>query len=1032
MTNLIAMLTKKSLQPAAFRMLLGGMLLFLTTVVVAQNVNITGKVTSATNGEGIPGANVVVRGTTLGTITDSDGNYTLSVPSGGTLVVSFVGFHTEEVAVAGRSVINVALNEESFGLDEVVAIGYGVVRKRDLTGAVSSVKADDIARTTTSNAMQAMQARVPGLDIQQSNGQAGAGVSLTLRGNRSISASNSPLILVDGVAYGSTLDINPSDIESMEVLKDASSTAIYGTRGANGVILITTKRGREGRTRVSLNSYLSSNIPTHVPQMMYGEKEVQRLIDKANYQADASSGNWGSSNLTVEQVLTENLEDFTELDIYKDGSYTDWLDMILQNGLTQNYELAVSGGTAKTNFNLSLGTMFDEGLMKKDMMDRYNAKIILDHKISDIFKAGTSMLYTYKDHDARNSSVFGQSLKMTTITHAYTKEGNLIFTPNPRYAAHANPLLDETAGAFEHNVETTRFFGNVYAEVTPLKNLLLKSLYALDRRNVRDGQYQDYQSVGRYQSPGTSYINSTYNNNTGYTWENTLNYTTNFGGSKHDVNFLLGHSMAQSVFEQTNTQGDAGREHYYTSLFYDLSKISTETSTSTYTKSSLLSYFSRVNYKFNERYLLTASLRADGSSTLAEEHKWGYFPSLAAAWRINEEPFLAPARDWLTNLKFRASWGRSGNAAVDPYSTLTSLSTNLIYYYLDGKDIPGNIPSTMGNKELKWETTSVLDFGIDFGILANRISGSIDYYLSKTDDLLYLKSAPPSSVFPSVLANIGSTEGQGLEVALNTLAVKSRKFNWDINWSYSTSKDKITNLSEGVERNISGTSGQIVGEPVSIFYDYEADGNWNVGEYDTYKTAWEERHPGESVGYVAAYGAPGTIKIIDRNDDGKLDDEDKIVIGRSPKHIFGMNNSFSYGDFSLSVLLFARLGGYIAYDMNTQLNYETANWGDLDYWSFTNTGAKFPSPGAASTTYGSYGSSLRYEKADYIKIKDITLAYNLPQNILNKAGIDRIRVYGSLKNFFTFAKIDNYDPERGGAVSFPLAKQAVVGINLEF
>ncbi len=676
--------------------------------------------------------------------------------------------------------------------------------------------------------------------------------------------------------------------------------------------------------------------------------------------------------------------------------------------------------------------MQDEGLMKNDMMGRYNAKAVLDHQISDIFKAGTSLLYTYKDHDARNSSVFGQSLKMTTITHAYTGEGVLIPTPNPRYAAHCNPLLDEIDGNFEHNIETTRFFGNVYLEVTPVKNLSFKTLYALDRSNVRDGTYQDYQSVSRYQAPGTSFISSTFRNNTGYTWENTMNYHTSFDGSKHDVTALLGHSMAQSVTEQTHTEGDAGREHYYTSLFYDLSKIATETTTSVYTKSSLLSYFSRLNYKFNERYLLTASVRADGSSTLAEGHKWGYFPSVAAAWRINEEPFLANSSNWLTNLKLRASWGMSGNAAVDPYSTLTSLSTSLLYYYLDGKDIPGNIPSTMGNKDLTWETTTVLDFGLDFGLVENRVSGSIDYFTSKTDDLLYLKSAPASSVYPSVLANIGKTEGSGLEIALNTLAVNEKNFSWDINWTYSTFKDKITSLSEGVERNISGQGGQIVGEAVSIFYDYEADGNWNAGEFAEYKTAWESRHPGETIGYVSAYGAPGTIKIIDRNDDGKLNDEDKIVYNRSPKHIFGMNNAFTLGDFSLSVLLYARLGGIIAYDMNTQLNYETANWGDLDYWTMNNTGAKFPSPGAASTTFGSYGTALRYEKADYIKVKDITLAYDLPTGLIQRIGVDRIKLFGSLKNFFTFSKIDNYDPERGGAVSFPLAKQAVFGVNLEF
>lgn len=991
---------------------------------------LSGTVTNAA-GEGIPGATIVIKGTSNGTISDFDGNYTLTnVPASATIVFSFVGMKTQEIALSGQSVINVMMEEDAIGIEEVVAIGYGVVKRRDLTGSVASVKAEEIVKTASSNAMQAMQARVPGLDVQQNNGQAGAGISLKLRGNRSISASNSPLVLVDGIEYGSTLDINPSDIESMEVLKDASSTAIYGTRGANGVILITTKRGKAGATKVSLNAYTSSNTPTHVPQVMYGEKEVQRLIDKANYAADAASKNWGSSDLSVEDVLTEELEDFTELEIYQDGSYTDWADIILQSGLTQNYEVAVSGGNEKTNFNLSLGTMYEEGLMKDDQMDRYNLRTNIDHKISDRFKVGTSLLFTYKDHDARNSSVFSQALKMTTITHPYTKDGVMIPTPNPRYAAHCNPLLDEIDGAYAKNIETSRFFGNAYLEITPVKNIFLKSVFALDRSNIRTGMYQDYQSVARYQSPGTSYISLEYENKTGYTWENTLNYTTNFGG-KHDIVALLGHSMSQDVTENSLTEGDAGKEHYYTSLFYDVSKILTETSTSGYVKTALLSYFGRINYKFDEKYLLTLSARADGSSTLAKGHKWGYFPSAAAGWRINEESFLSQT-NWLDNLKLRTSWGISGNAAIPAYSTLTALSETMIYYYLGGKDIGGQIPSKMGNNKLKWETTNALNFGVDFGVLNNRISGTVDYFVSHTTDLLYMKSAPPSSVYPSVLANIGETKGHGLEVSLNTIAVKSKDFSWDINWTYSTFKDEITKLSEGVTTNISGQTGQIVGEPVLIYYDYEADGCWDVGEYDAYLAEWQQRHSGETPGYISAYGAPGTIKIVDRNDDGKLSEEDKIVYNRSPKHIFGMNNSISYKNLSLSVLVYARLGGYISYDMNSQLNFESANWGDLDYWTADNPGAKFPNPGTASSTYGSYGTSLKYEKADYIKIKDIMLSYDLPQSLIERAGIGKVRLYSSLKNYFTFSKIDNYDPERGGAISFPLAKQAVIGVNIEF
>jgi TonB-dependent starch-binding outer membrane protein SusC len=1030
MTKLLIFLTKKNPHLSGVRFLLMGIFLLMTSVAMAQTVNVRGKV-SAANGEVIPGANVMVKGTTSGTITNADGSFSLAVPSNGTLVISFIGYKAVEIPIAGKTEINAVLEDETIGLDEVVAIGYGTVKKRDLTGAVASVKADDIARTTVSNAMQSMQARVPGLDIQQSNGQAGAGVSINLRGYRSISATNNPLILVDGVEYGSTLDINPSDIESMDVLKDASSTAIYGTRGANGVILITTKHGKAGKTHVNLNSYISSNIPTNVPQVMYGTKEVQRLINKANYQADAASGNWGTSNLTPEQVLTEKLADFTELGIYQDGSYTNWLDIILQNGLTQNYELAVSGGNEKTNFSFSLGTMYDEGLMKNDKMDRYNGKLILDHRINDIFKVGSSILYTFKNNDARNSSVFGQALKMTTITHPYTADGVLIPTPNPRYAAHCNPLLDEVPGAYQNNVVTTRFFGNAYLEVTPVKNLLFRTIFALDRQNIRNGTYQDYQSVARYQAPGTSGISLQYNMNTGFTWDNTLNYNTNFGGTKHDLTMLLGHSMKQSVYEMTNTSGDAGREHYYKNAFYDLSKLSSYTSTSNYIKSSLMSYFGRLNYKYNEKYLLTASLRADGSSTLADGHKWGYFPSVAVAWRISEESFLRSA-SWLSNLKLRASYGITGNAAVDAYSTLTTLSDYKIYYYLGGSDLAGYIPSTMGNTNLTWEKTAAIDYGIDFGIIGNRISGSVDYYTSKTSDLLYRKSAPPSSVYPSVIANIGKTEGSGLEVALNTLIAKTKDFSWNVNWTYTTFKDKITYLSEGVERNISGTTGQIVGQPVSIFYDFQADGNWNVGEFATYKADWLNRHSGGTLGYVSAYGAPGTIKIKDLNDDGKLDDNDKIVYNRSPKHIFGMNNTFTFRDFALDVLVYARLGGYISYDMNSQLNYESANWGDLDYWTMNNTGAKFPSPGAASTTFATYGSSLLYEKADYIKIKDISLSYNLPAKLIKKANFDQIKVYGSLKNYFTFAKIDNYDPERGGASSFPLAKQVVFGVNIQF
>lgn len=1004
-------------------------------VMWGQTRTISGEVKDV-SGDPIIGASVVVTGTSTGTVTDLSGRFRFEVPPNArTLEISYVGMQKQVVNITGAS-INVTLLDETLDLDELVVIGYGVIRKRDLTGSVASVKASDIMKSSTSNPMQSIQARVPGLDIRQVDGQAGSRLSITLRGNRSISASNSPLILVDGVEYGSTLDINASDIESIEILKDAASTAIYGTRGANGVIIVTTKRGSKGRTMVNFNAFTTTNIPAHIPQVMYGQREVQFLIDKRNYQLDFASGNWGSANTTVEQVLTGTPSgaDFTEMDVYNSGVFTDWLRIILQNGMTQNYEASVSGGNENTTFNASLGAMYEQGLMKNDALDRYNGKLTLDHKISNHLKVGSSMLFTFRDHDARNSSVFGQSLKMTTITRPYNSDGSILATPNARYPAHSNPLLDEIEGASVRNLQTTRFFGNAFVEVTPIRNLVYRSMFAFDRSNTRDGSYQDYESVARFQSPSTSYISLTYSKSNRYTWDNTLNYIRSIG--KNSFTGLLGHSMTKSIDEYVSTFGDAGKEHFYSSLFYDVSKILTPKSTSGFVQHSMLSYFGRINYSYDGKYLFSASIRADGSSALAKGNKWGSFPSVSGGWRISDESFMLETAHWLSNLKLRASWGISGNATIVPYQTLSQLSGYDLFYTIGGKDIPGRIPSQMGNSDLKWETTRANNIGIDFGFFNNRISGSIDYYNTHTSDLLFLRTAPASQVFTTVLSNVGETKGQGIEVALNTLVAKSKDFSYDINWTYSSGTDKIVALTDGIDKyQVRGPSWLIEGQPVHVFYDFETNGNWNVGEYAQFKADWEARNPGQTLNYVAhgapvGYGNPGTLKIVDRDDNGKIDSDDIRVYDRSPKHIFGMNNTISYKNITLSMLVYASLGGYLNYEMNSQMNYETANWGDLDYWTPTNVDAKFPSPGAASAVYSTYATALSYEKADFIKLKDVTLTYALPAQFLKNLNIHSLSVFGSLKNYFTWSAIPNYDSERGGSISFPLAKQAVVGINV--
>jgi TonB-linked SusC/RagA family outer membrane protein len=1012
----------------------------LCLVTFAQKT-IRGTVKDA-SGEPLIGVSISTNVSTIGATTDLNGNFTMAkVTPNMVLKFSYVGYATKTVKVGNQTVFSVVMEDDSKSLDELVVVGYGVMKRRDLTGAISSVKSTDLQKVATSNAMQAMQAKIPGLDIQQSNGQAGSGLSINLRGNRSILAGNGPLILVDGVAYGSTLDINPSDIESMEVLKDASSTAIYGSQGANGVIIITTKRGQSGKTKVNFSAYNSFNSPTNVATSMYGNKEVQRLIDKADYAANyatyKSTGTWGTQLSTAETVLGNLMlgdNSTSVLSIYQDGSYTNWGDLILKNTSSQNYEVSAAGGNDKTTFNVSLGAMYDKGLMRNDDMDRYNGKVNIDHKINNLFKIGSSLLFTYKQQSVANSGEYSQGLKLTSITHAYFDDGTINATPNPWYAAHCSPLLDYEGGgkAYQNDTESTRFFGNAYVEVTPFKGLVGKSLFAVDRSDARHGEYEDYESQPRYQAPTTDYIQSEKYNTTAITWDNTINYNFNIA-QRHDFTALLGHELRQSVYELTNTYGDAGKTHFYKSAFYDLSKITSPTVKNTYTKWSMLSFFGRLNYKFDEKYLATVSLRADGSSRLADGHKWGYFPSTALGWRMKEESFLKNV-GWLDNLKLRASWGLSGNSSVDPYGTQAVLSDYNLYYYLGSSDIVGKIPSTMANPNLKWEKTSAFDFGLDFGFLNNRISGSIDVYFNKTRDLLFYKTAPASSVFTTVTSNVGDSKGSGIEVALNTRIIDMKDFKWDANWSYSHMTDKITSLTNGVDKYISGTTIYKVGERVQAFYDYETNGCWGIGEYDKYLTDWQARHPDETAAYPTGYGEPGTLKIVDRNDDGKLDGEnDRKVYNRQPDHIFGMNNTFSYKNLSLSVQLYARLGGYISYDMNSQLNYESANWGDdIDYWTPTNLNAKFPSPGAASTIYSAYASSLKYEKANYFKIKDITLSYNLPKSIVAKAGMSNVRIYGTLMNYLTFSCIDNYDPERGGSIAYPLKKQAIVGINVEF
>jgi len=1002
------------------RTLLLLLVIALHGMLLAQTKTITGVVKDAT-GESIIGVSVVVKGTSTGTITNLDGAYSIQVPSTAkVLVFSYVGMEKKELPITGNQ-MNVVLKEEATSLDELVVVGYGVMKKRDLTGSVSSLKADDLKSVASNNAMEAMQGKIAGLDITKSSGSAGEGISINLRGNRSISASNAPLILVDGVEYGSTIDVNSSDIESMEVLKDASSTAIYGTRGANGVVIITTKRGAKGgKTRVTYNGYVSSNSPTNVPRTMSADQDINFLIERARLIDEKKAtpivyGNSKRSDYSASNVLS-----VSTLDLYNSGVSVDWFDLILQNSTSNNHEFSVLGGGEKTSFNLSLGYLNEMGLMKNDDLSRYNAKLNLDHKISNSLNVGASILFTKRNWNRREDGVFSQLLKMHAIADI-TKD-----QPSELAPSHTNPLINERDGYYQNNTQSNRFFGNVFLNWQIIKDLKFKTMFAADLQNTKQGIYEDYQCTGRNQANRGTAISQDYTDKTNITWDNTLNYSKTLG--IHDFQGLLGQSITTSEKIYNKTSGTAGNVHFLQNGYYDLSNITPTTLAvgdgdniiKPYLKSALSSFFGRINYKLFDRYLLTASLRADGSSVLSEGKKWGYFPSLAAAWRLNDESFLKDAKV-LDNLKLRASWGKAGNAAVDPYGTLTTLSSNYNYYTFGNALATGLIPGQLGNKDLTWETTATFDIGLDFGLFSNRISGSVDIYYAKTTDLLMQKTLPATSVYITAWDNVGSTENKGIEVALNTRNIDSKNFKWSSDWSFSLNRDKVLSLSSGLTQDVSDVNhALVVGKPVKSFYDYETLGVWGTNEVEA--AAVYSRHPGQ-------------LKVKDQQNEGEdgygvIDSKDRIVYNQSPDFVFGWNNHFSFKNFDLSVLTFARLGQWMSYDLYSAYNPTVADGTpDMDFWTPENQSARFPRPGESNTA--EY-TSLNKVKASYWKIKDITLAYTLPKNMTMKAGISNMKIYGSLKNYFTISDVDNYDPEQNGSVSNPLMKQVVFGLNLEF
>lgn len=963
----------------------------------AQTRQISGMVKDM-SGEPVIAVNVSVKGTGNGSITDLDGKFTIpNVKEKDVLVVSYIGYLTQSVSVGKQTSFIITLKEDTQALDEVVVVGYGVQKKRDLSGAVSSVKSRDITAIPTTNALEALQGKVAGLDLTASSGKAGADLSFTIRGERSLKASNAPLILVDGIDYGTTLDINPSDIESIEVLKDASSTAIYGTRGANGIIIVTTKKGKAGKSKVSLNAFASINMISSYPSIMNGAEYAQ--LKREAYRDQTTN-----EYLPDEQVFTVA----QELEYVREGVSTDYRDLMMSNGFNQNYELSITGGTEKTQHSISLGYRGENGLFKNDNYKRLNARVALDHKLLENLKIGTNITYTYKDQNTRRDPL-NMCNKIVPLSKPYDENGEVVRFPAPGYNSQTNPLVDDVDGAVKDNTKATRFFGSLYANWNITKDLLFRTTLGVDVRNKRRGYYCSANSLDGEGKDSKSLKEHTIES--GITWENVLTYSKILG--EHDFQIMGGTSTIYKSKEYTLASGKG--QTYGGNIYHNLASNTKEVMIDSYlNEEKLASFFGRVNYKFMDRYILTASLRADGSSLLADGHKWGYFPSVAVVWRMNEESFLK-GFDELSNLKLRLSWGESGQSAIDPYQTVGLLGSST--YSFNNDLASGLYPKTMSNKNLTWETTSVFDLGVDFGFFNNRLSGSVDVYKSYTRNVLMNRKIPSTNGYTEVMENIGKTENFGIDVALNSVNIQKKNFTWTTDFTLSHNKEKIKELASGALRDEANS--WFVGEAFQVFYDYKKIGIWQLDEAD------EAAKNGQK---------PGDIKIQDTDGNGEITPEDRVIYSKRPKVTFGINNSFTIHDFEFSFFIYSRLGQWIDYEFNRGYKPDgLENSSNVDYWTPENPTNNFPRP---NRFYGfgktRYSSTLKYEKGSFVKVRDVTLAYNIPSKVLASLGLGRARIYATAKNFFTFSSIDNYDPERGGGISFPMTKQLVFGVNLDF
>jgi len=1006
---------------------------------------------------------VVVKGTTTGATTDAEGNYTLTVPSDNSiLVISSIGYVKQEIAVGKRTNVSQSLVPETQALNEVQVVGYGTQKKSQVTGAISSVSDEQLRDVPVANIGQALQGRAAGITVASNGTAPGQSPTIRIRGNRSLSGSNDPLLVVDGVPFdGSLNDLNPDDITSLEVLKDASSTAIYGARGANGVILITTRRGKSGAPRVTYSGYYGQ-------KRIYGRFDLMNGEQYYNYKLQAYRAQSPTFDPSAASFLTND-----ERANYQAGKTTDYQSLLFQKGHIQNHSLGLSGGTDQTQYSASLGYYDETGIVPVQRFQRFSLRGTLDQQIGKRVKVGLNTLNTFTNANDPNVNVLYQMLTTSPLASPYDANGQLVLYPNGDQLS--NPLTLYVPNAHLDRSRRLRTINSLYGQVNILKGLDYRLNVGLDGRTQADDSF--YASVTPNNGGGVNTASSASSIAYNLLAENILTYNRNFA-DKHDLNVTALYSR-----QTYHTDGFGGAVQN-TLADYQLNTnlgAGTPTRVNNTTQPidwGLVSYMGRINYAYDNRYSATLTARIDQSSRLAPGHKTNLFPSAAVAWNIANEAFLKDY-SWVSNLKLRASLGRVGSTAINPYQTQGSLSAGLGsgYYNYGPTGAVGVVPSSIPNPNLGWEYTTTTNFGLDFGFLENRITGSVEVYQQRTNDLLLPYALPTASGYGSVLINAGKTQNRGVELSLTTVNLRAKDlggFEWSTDWNFTVNREKVLDLnsynSDGSARDDIGNQ-RFIGQPLYVIYDYKNIGIWQTSEADLAKK----------------YGSkPGQIKVQDVNSDGVINASDRVIVGsRQPKFEAGLTNRFRFKGFDLTVVALTRVGATVVDPYSFGPSYYATNTGrrnqlNFNYWAAAIPGAlvpqnpnrnadgtpadipanpsnDYPQPDQTSRAneWPTYGSTLGYHSGTFIKVRSIDLGYTLPAAWAKSAFMTSARVYVQVQNPYIWAA-DKYfqrnkaiDPDalsyssrfsntgtasanidfQGGS-NYPVTRAFIVGVNL--